>query len=225
MGHPSGSDGFSRGAGRIGDRHSNTVEKMPRLGRARRKTRPSLEWAFGWLLQYSQSRSRCGKHRSIRCKSGAIQSAFVATFASASRSDSLVSGVEEMSRLGRSQAEKSAQASWGHSVGFDLIPEMSQAWVGQAENPPKPCGDIRLACYVHSFGSVSNFVLRERPGLEWARRKTHSSRTGHSSYSGKAHLSFCCDWCSSISFDLLDFAQRRRGSQFFPSQPFRCGLR
>ena len=200
---------------------------MPRLGRARRKTRPSLEWAFGWLLRYSQSPSRCGKHRSIRCKSGAIQSAFVATFASASRSDfsrfRCRRNVPARALPGGKEPRPSLVGTFGW-LRLDSQ-KMSQAWVGQAENPPKPCGDIRLACYIHSFGSVSNFVLRERPGLEWARRKTHSSRTGHSSYSGKAHLLFCCDWCSSISFDLLDFVQRSAGSRVSTRSRFVCGLR
>jgi len=58
-----------------------------------------------------------------------------------------------MSRLGRSQAEKSTQALWGQSVGFEvgwclgpstgwILPSglTSRAWMGQAENPSKPRG-------------------------------------------------------------------------------------
>lgn len=60
-----------------------------------------------------------------------------------------------MSRLGRSQAEKSAQALWGHSVGFK---------VGK--------GGVSWSVVL---------IFGERPRLGWARRKTHPSRGGHSS--------------------------------------------
>jgi hypothetical protein len=188
MGHPSGSDGFSPGAGRFGEWHSNTVEEMPRLGRARRKTRPSLEWAFGWLLLGFQSQSRCGKHRSIRCESGAIQSAFNAISIPASRSVLLPprkcpgSGAPRRKRAPKPRGDIRLASAW-----FQRCPRL-----GRARRKTRP------SLWGHSVGLVRMTpvccllvsVLRERPGLGWARRKTHPSTAGHSCDSSKSRLLF-----------------------------------
>ena len=135
-------------------------ERMPWLGRARRKTRPSLEGAFGWFVKLS--RERCGRVlRRGRCSCRLRR---LAALCSSFRLD------RRLSQLPFSEGCPGLGA-----------PRRKRA--------PKPCGDIRLASRWVGLGSCHSLLILpssgERPRLGWARRKTHPSRGGHSSNPGK----------------------------------------
>jgi hypothetical protein len=189
MGHPSGSDGFQawiKQNRRPARKHSRK-NALAWTGQAENPPKPRMGIRLDasmlliavpvWQAPLPTRRIKCDLV-CLHYDDGFNRPLARATFA------------EEMSRLRRSQAEKSARASWGHSVGFGCVQEMSQAWVGQAENPPKPCGDIRLVSYMLSVNSELDLLLTERPGLGRARRNTHPSRTGHSFDSVRNRLTF-----------------------------------
>jgi len=154
MGHPSGSTRVraAKGADPCVEM-SRPRKRMPRLGRARRKTRPSLRGHSvgclqiprhpgrrlpgGCLLQVRQLGQQAGKlvTPSVGWKCPGLAAP---RRKRAAKPSGDIRWVESRSFLRGMRLSVSVRPS--EQLSSVVAWRTSPAWVGQAENPPKPCG-------------------------------------------------------------------------------------
>ena len=189
MGHPSGSDGLKPTADR------GPAERMPRLGRpqAEKGAQAMKGHSVGSCVGFC-SRSWDGvplPPLSTADRRFKFLGSPISLGRRPDRFSRCDTSCHRMSRLGRPQAEKGAQAMKGHSVGslishfehsiqlpppglFDRPLVGSPAtWVGQAENPPKPRGTF--------FGPQSTISYYQSPAGKVLSRT--GDQIGHASAS------------------------------------------
>jgi len=192
------------------------IKRMPWLGWARRKTHPSRRRGIrldcdlvrlARLLEGSTARRRQLATYGIAAAQWPPVS--VLTVQENVPARALPGGKERPSRMGTFGWFDAAEL---RQPAYSFHRRNVPAWAGQAENPPKLYGDIRLASYAGLrppacwFGGEMSWLGRSQaeksaqalrdirlayvyasqsvPGLGWARRKTHPSREGHSSDPG-----------------------------------------
>jgi hypothetical protein len=179
MGHPSGSDGFQFLVRRNGRSALQQVRKnaLARAGQAENPPKPRMGIRLAASMLLIAVPVWQAPLRSTRIKLDSIPWAYdmcrrkyltLVKLTENVPARALPGGKERPSHVGTfgwlrlcsrnvpglgGPGGKPTQALWGHSVG--LVHALL-------------CGELSL-------------VVRERPGLGWARRKTHPSRTGHSS--------------------------------------------